>query len=681
MATDFTNNNTTINTGGGLQPKTRNTPLDVRTRVNLKADIDSIPNPFVGMKIIVLQDETNGNQMTDYIVVSLKANSLGIADSKINQVVLVKDFLGVSSASGSGMTSEQVQQLNTAYTHSQTPHVQQSDIPTKTSQLQNDSNFISSIPEEYVTEQELAAKGFATETFVTNKIAEAQVGGGEGTTVDLSGLGADLSLNGQTLKLKNSNGTEIGTGVTLPQTDLTNYYTKTETDNIIQDYTGGKKQIYLTQAEYDLLTDSEKNDATKVYNITDATEQVIPTDLTIDSNNLLQLKDSNGNTIGTGVTVSTTSGGSSSYTLPIASSTVLGGIKVGNNLSIDSNGVLSATVTGIGSGMTDDEIDTILINVFGEDYLIKPCTGISLDQTTLSLNVNDTQQLIATVTPEGCTDEIIWSANNENCTVSNGLVRAVNVGECIITATCGDKSATCTVTAKQSIGGVTEDGYIANGLAVQLVCDDVTEGDTVWTDRTGNGGNATVTYKNSGAEGEVDDITLHKDTDGAILMTSNKTYMTIPKEKIPSEGKTIEIIYGNISAWEPVMSIANRMVFSHTIGSTGYSLCVDNNPGAIKAYNSYASLGSKNKRLITVTIQSDKVVVYENGNLIETIEYDFSTYLAFTENYVMNSRAGSVIGTEIKNTKFYTLRIYDRVLTEEEISANATIDIEKYSLS
>ena len=55
--------------------------------------------------------------------------------------------------------------------------------------------------------------------------------------------------------------------------------------------------------------------------------------------------------------------------LPIASNTVLGGIKVGSNLSIDSNGVLSATVTGTGSGMTDDEVDTVLTNVFGESYL------------------------------------------------------------------------------------------------------------------------------------------------------------------------------------------------------------------------------------------------------------------------------------------------------------------------
>ena len=118
-----------------------------------------------------------------------------------------------------------------------------------------------------------------------------------------------------------------------------------------------------------MLSDTEKNDITKVYNITDATEQVIPTDLTINSNNLLQLKDANGNAIGTGVTVSTTSGGSNSYTLPIASNTVLGGIKVGSNLSIDSNGVLSATATGTGSEMTDDEVDTVLTNVFGESYL------------------------------------------------------------------------------------------------------------------------------------------------------------------------------------------------------------------------------------------------------------------------------------------------------------------------
>ena len=79
-------------------------------------------------------------------------------------------------------------------------------IPTKTSQLTNDSGYITNIPDEYITETELNAKGYATtsqiptvptnvseftndanyasETYVTNKIAEASLGGGE---VDLSG--------------------------------------------------------------------------------------------------------------------------------------------------------------------------------------------------------------------------------------------------------------------------------------------------------------------------------------------------------------------------------------------------------------------------------------------------------------------------------------------------------------
>ena len=72
---------------------------------------------------------------------------------------------GSAEAGGTGLTAEQAQQLNTAYTHSQTTHVQASDIPTKTSQLTNDSSF-------------------TTETYVANKIAEAALNGGE---VDLSG--------------------------------------------------------------------------------------------------------------------------------------------------------------------------------------------------------------------------------------------------------------------------------------------------------------------------------------------------------------------------------------------------------------------------------------------------------------------------------------------------------------
>lgn len=66
------------------------------------------------------------------------------------------------------------------------------EIPTKTSDLVNDSEFITNIPSEYVTETELNAKQYATETFVTTKIADASLSGGE---VDLSGYATKDELN------------------------------------------------------------------------------------------------------------------------------------------------------------------------------------------------------------------------------------------------------------------------------------------------------------------------------------------------------------------------------------------------------------------------------------------------------------------------------------------------------
>ncbi len=62
------------------------------------------------------------------------------------------------------------------------------------------------------------------------------------------------------------------------------------------------------------------------------------------------------------------SAGSSRYTLPIASSTVLGGIKVGSNLTVDSNGVLS--------GVSSYTLPTASTTVLG---------GVKIDGTTITI--------------------------------------------------------------------------------------------------------------------------------------------------------------------------------------------------------------------------------------------------------------------------------------------------------
>lgn len=95
MATDFTYSSKTITPTGGFRPKTKDTPLDVRTRINIKDDIKTIPNPFIGMHILVLQDESHNNEMTEYIVKSLKPNALGVQNALIDEIILYKEFLGI----------------------------------------------------------------------------------------------------------------------------------------------------------------------------------------------------------------------------------------------------------------------------------------------------------------------------------------------------------------------------------------------------------------------------------------------------------------------------------------------------------------------------------------------------------------------------------------------------------
>ena len=148
MTTDFNYNNKTIDSNGPIKPSGIDQPGDPRTRVKSYSDIKLIPNPYLGMIITVEMDETNQNKMTDYKVVSLKANTLGIANTVIDRVQRYVDYLGASSSgtvdlSGYATKDELNSKANT------------SDIPTNTSELYNDSGFLTSIPSEYVTETEM----------------------------------------------------------------------------------------------------------------------------------------------------------------------------------------------------------------------------------------------------------------------------------------------------------------------------------------------------------------------------------------------------------------------------------------------------------------------------------------------------------------------------------------------
>ena len=106
-------------------------------------------------------------------------------------------------------------------------------------------------------------------------------------------------------------------------------------------------------------------------------------------------------------------------------------------------------------------------------------TGVSLDKDTLELTAGgDTATLTATVAPDDATDKTVtWESSDTSvATVADGVVTPVAKGTATITATAGDKSATCTVTVKQLYSITLTGPYSGATLVMEYY-----EGDT-WND-------------------------------------------------------------------------------------------------------------------------------------------------------------------------------------------------------
>ncbi len=111
-------------------------------------------------------------------------------------------------------------------------------------------------------------------------------------------------------------------------------------------------------------------------------------------------------------------------------------------------------------------------------------TGITLDETEITLTEGEYYNLTATITPSYANDHSMeWtSSDNEVATVDNGYVSAKAEGEATITVTTGNgKTATCTVTVKPkepelpvkytvtfyAFGGEFEDGALTYDVEVE----------------------------------------------------------------------------------------------------------------------------------------------------------------------------------------------------------------------
>ena len=146
-------------------------------------------------------------------------------------------------------------------------------------------------------------------------------------------------------------------------------------------------------------------------------------------------------------------------------------------------------------------------------------SGVSLDQTSLTLTVGGTASLAATVSPADATDKTVtWSSSNESvATVKNGTVTAVAVGSATITAKAGSKSATCSVTVSAKEVPVT-------GITLEPTSVTIEVGQTAKLTATvspADATNATVTWSSSNESvATVDNGTVTAVAEGTATITA-----------------------------------------------------------------------------------------------------------------------------------------------------------------
>ena len=153
-----------------------------------------------------------------------------------------------------------------------------------------------------------------------------------------------------------------------------------------------------------------------------------------------------------------TSNNSSGIVFDGSTGTVYGSVTLQENLTIgegerlklaDNNASLSAG--GHDVIVDGGTLDEGLVEDLGNSVIYK-VTQVELDKTSLTLDVNESETLTATITPGNATNQTVtWESNAPSVAMvdTNGKVTAVGEGTATITATAADGSgekATCSVT-------------------------------------------------------------------------------------------------------------------------------------------------------------------------------------------------------------------------------------------
>ncbi|MDD6881771.1 MAG: Ig-like domain-containing protein [Firmicutes bacterium] len=113
---------------------------------------------------------------------------------------------------------------------------------------------------------------------------------------------------------------------------------------------------------------------------------------------------------------------------------------------VDNNGLITSVNDGNCEIIVTCGSQTAICSVIVENVSVD-CDTITLSETSITLTDKSQHDITATITPENCTYEVSWSSEDDSVvTIDNGgHMTAVADGTTNIIATCGSKSASCSV--------------------------------------------------------------------------------------------------------------------------------------------------------------------------------------------------------------------------------------------
>ena len=288
-----------------------------------------------------------------------------------------------------------------------------------------------------------------------------------------------------------------------------------------------------------------------------------------------------------------------------------------------------------------------------------PVESIILSETNVSLVEGESATLIATVTPDNATDKTVtWRTSDANvATVEDGVVTAKSAGTATITASAGNREATCEVTVYVP-GDVNNDGLIAINDVVITVNKvlGITADNFVFAaaDMDGDGEikvndvvmviNAVLGYTSSRVQATrsmVCEAMTAVDTDyGFSLSASNATdYVGMQLDMIIPEGislKDIQVTAGSnhsVAVNERLDGVVRVIVTSLTNDAFGLSQLLDvyvsaDRDATVQLTNVYLSTQSG----ALVNVADEEIVVFRTATDIQVMEQPTSAAVIYDLN-------------------------------------------------